>query len=126
MSTPGSEVTIQNYAWLNHLDAATYPYESPGTMSLPGTPGEVTPTIEVTAEGSAARISVTGTYNISTDTAFQALNAVFGGAYQAFESLAGGVSQGLGAIFGGDGGGDGNTGGGMQPATAMPAMATAR
>ena len=112
MSTPGGEVTIQNYDWLNHLDAATYPYELPGTMSLPGTPGDVTPTIEVTAEGSAARISVTGTYNISTDTAFQALNAVFGGAYEAFDALAGAVSQGLGTIFGGDGGGDGNAGGG--------------
>jgi hypothetical protein len=45
---------------------AAVAYAADALGVLPGAPGNTTPTAEVSVEGSAARISVLGTFNLST------------------------------------------------------------
>ena len=114
----GAGVTVSSYGPLT-INAASYFYGSGGgyTGPLPGTPGNVTPTLEVEAsvEGLGAKYSILGTYHISSDTVLQGLNTIYNVLNNIFGD--GGSGDG-GSGDGGDGGtGDGGTGDGGDGGT---------
>ena len=104
---PGASQTVSYYTPLI-LQPASNPSATPLLGALPGAPGDVTPTAELTADVSGARFSIMGTYNLMGTGAPDPLEPGYVGG----DGGGGDGGGGGGSYGGGDGGGDGGGGGG--------------